>query len=314
MKAFIVGVGLIGGSFALSLKNKGICSEVVGYDISADNAAEAVARGLIDRAVDMDEGVAGSDLIVLAAPVDKIPMMATKILNKVTAGQVVMDMGSTKGELCEVTSMHRNRGRLVATHPMWGTEYKVVDIQPAVDALAAVLLSGKETPLERGNISARCRMIVLYNMAKKRDYLVFGTSNQSEIMMGYFTKFGDGACDVTPLANLYKTEVRQLARIIGVPEDIIAKPPSAGLWEGQTDESEMGIRYEDLDGILFDLERDCSDSQIAVDTGLELSEIARIRAQVRSMEHKRLPAIRPSDFRYRNNYIPGSIPRFNKLL
>ena len=123
MKAFIVGVGLIGGSFALSLKNKGICSEVVGYDISADNAAEAVARGLIDRAVDMDEGVAGSDLIVLAAPVDKIPMMATKILNKVTSGQVVMDMGSTKGELCEVTSMHRNRGRLVATHPMWGTEY-----------------------------------------------------------------------------------------------------------------------------------------------------------------------------------------------
>ena len=197
---------------------------------------------------------------------------------------------------------------------MWGTEYKVVDIQPAVDALAAVLLSGKETPLERGNISARCRMIVLYNMAKKRDYLVFGTSNQSEIMMGYFTKFGDGACDVTPLANLYKTEVRQLARIIGVPEDIIAKPPSAGLWEGQTDESEMGIRYEDLDGILFDLERDCSDSQIAVDTGLELSEIARIRAQVRSMEHKRLPAIRPSDFRYRNHYISGSIPRFNKLL
>ena len=123
MKAFIVGVGLIGGSFALSLKNKGICSEVVGYDISADNVAEAVARGLIDRAVDMDEGVAGSDLIVLAAPVDKIPMMATKILNKVTSGQVVMDMGSTKGELCEVTSMHRNRGRLVATHPMWGTEY-----------------------------------------------------------------------------------------------------------------------------------------------------------------------------------------------
>ena len=197
---------------------------------------------------------------------------------------------------------------------MWGTEYKVVDIQPAVDALAAVLLTGKETPLERGNISARCRMIVLYNLAKKRDYIVMGTSNQSEIMMGYFTKFGDGACDVTPLANFYKTEVRQLARIIGVPEDIIAKPPSAGLWEGQTDESEMGIRYEDLDGILFDLERDCSDSQIAVDTGLELSEIARIRAQVRSMEHKRLPAIRPSDFRYRNNYIPGSILRFNKLL
>ena len=179
---------------------------------------------------------------------------------------------------------------------MWGTEYRVVDVQPAVDALAAVLLSGRETPLERGNISARCRMIVLYNLAKKRDYIVMGTSNQSELMMGYFTKFGDGACDVTPLANMYKTEVRQIARIIGVPEPIIAKPPSAGLWEGQTDESEMGITYENLDGILYDMEQDRTDPQIATDTGLPLSEIERIRKQVVSMEHKRLPAVRPSDF------------------
>ena len=179
---------------------------------------------------------------------------------------------------------------------MWGTEYKVVDVQPAVDALAAVLLSGRETPLERGNISARCRMIVLYNLAKKRDYIVMGTSNQSELMMGYFTKFGDGACDVTPLANMYKTEVRQIARIIGVPEPIIAKPPSAGLWEGQTDESEMGITYENLDGILYDMEQDRTDPQIATDTGLPLLEIERIRKQVVSMEHKRLPAVRPSDF------------------
>ena len=179
---------------------------------------------------------------------------------------------------------------------IWGTEYRVVDVQPAVDALAAVLLSGRETPLERGNISARCRMIVLYNLAKKRDYIVMGTSNQSELMMGYFTKFGDGACDVTPLANMYKTEVRQIARIIGVPEPIIAKPPSAGLWEGQTDESEMGITYENLDGILYDMEQDRTDPQIAADTGLPLSEIERIRKQVVSMEHKRLPAARPSDF------------------
>lgn len=179
---------------------------------------------------------------------------------------------------------------------MWGTEYRVVDIQPAVDALAAVLLSGKETPLERGNISARCRMIVLYNLAKKRDYIVMGTSNQSELMMGYFTKFGDGACDVTPLANMYKTEVRQIAKIIGIPEDIISKPPSAGLWEGQTDESDMGITYEDLDQILYDMEQDKSDAQIAADTKLPREKIVDIRRQVESMEHKRLQAIRPSDF------------------
>jgi len=179
---------------------------------------------------------------------------------------------------------------------MWGTEYRVVDVGPAVDALAAVLLSDAETPLERGNISARCRMIVLYNLAKKRQYLVMGTSNQSEIMMGYFTKFGDGACDVTPLANMYKTEVRQIAALIGVPQPIIDKPPSAGLWEGQTDESEMGIRYEDLDRILYDMEQDMSDSQIASDTGLPKERVSDIRRQVEMMEHKRLPAVRPSEY------------------
>ncbi|MBQ8180254.1 MAG: NAD+ synthase [Candidatus Methanomethylophilaceae archaeon] len=178
----------------------------------------------------------------------------------------------------------------------WGTEYRVVDIQPAVDALAAVLLTGEETPLERGNISARCRMVVLYNFAKKRRYLVVGTSNQSEIMMGYFTKFGDGACDVTPLANLYKTEVRQVARLIGVPEDIIVKPPSAGLWEGQTDESDMGIKYADLDAILYDLEHDMTVAQISQDTGIPREKVDEIRRQVESMEHKRLPPVRPSDF------------------
>ena len=179
---------------------------------------------------------------------------------------------------------------------MWGTEDRVVDLQPAVDALAAVLLSDADTPLERGNISARCRMVVLYNLAKKRQYLVMGTSNQSEIMMGYFTKFGDGACDATPLANMYKTEVRQIAALIGVPQPIIDKPPSAGLWEGQTDESEMGIKYEDLDAILYDMEQDMSDSQIAADTGLPKDLVSDIRRQVKIMEHKRMPAVRPSEY------------------
>ena len=175
----------------------------------------------------------------------------------------------------------------------WGTVYKVVDIQPAVDSLAAMLLTGKETPLERGNISARCRMIVLYNYAKKMNCLVVGTSNQSEIMMGYFTKHGDGACDITLLANMYKTEVRQIARMIGVPESIISKPPSAGLWEGQTDESEMGIKYDDLDRILYGMESDLNDQEISSETGIDRAKVAEIRAQVKGMEHKRLPAKRP---------------------
>lgn len=175
----------------------------------------------------------------------------------------------------------------------WGTEYKIVDIQPAVDALTSVLLSEIEAPLERGNISARCRMIVLYNLAKKRDYIVAGTSNQSELMTGYFTKFGDGACDMTPLAGTYKTEVKQIAAMIGIPQDIIDKPPSAGFWEGQTDESEMGISYDYLDAILYDMDMDFDDDVIAEDLGIPLERVKNIRGLVASMEHKRLPPMRP---------------------
>ena len=175
----------------------------------------------------------------------------------------------------------------------WGTEYKIVDIQPAVDALTSVLLSDVEAPLERGNIAARCRMIVLYNLAKKRNYIVAGTSNQSEMMTGYFTKFGDGACDMTPLANTYKTEVKQIAAMIGIPQEIIDKPPSAGFWEGQTDESEMGISYDDLDVILYNMELDLNDDEIARDVNLSAAEVKEIRELVESMEHKRRLPIRP---------------------
>jgi NAD+ synthase len=176
----------------------------------------------------------------------------------------------------------------------WGTEYRVIDIQPAVDALTAVLLSDTEAPMERGNISARCRMIVMYNLAKKRNYIVVGTSNQSEIMMGYFTKFGDGACDITPLANMYKTEVRQMAAFLDIPQPILDRPPSAGFWPGQTDEDEMGIVYEKLDVLLYGLEQGRSDKVISAETEVSLEKVKEIREEVRRMEHKRLLPMRPS--------------------
>ena len=122
MKATVIGLGLIGGSFALSLKEKGLCDVVTGIEHSPSNAQKALELGLVERIVTIDEAIAESDLIVLATPVDTIPIMATKILNRISERQIVMDMGSTKQELCEVTMLHPRRGRLVATHPMWGTE------------------------------------------------------------------------------------------------------------------------------------------------------------------------------------------------
>ena len=176
---------------------------------------------------------------------------------------------------------------------LWGTEYRIMDIQPAVDSLQSVLLSKEEAPLDRGNISARCRMIVLYNQARKRNFLVMGTSNQSELMMGYFTKFGDGACDVTPLANMYKTQVRELAKLIGVPGEFIIKPPSAGFWAGQTDEEEMQITYDELDKILYGFEQEAGDKEISAFSGVSMEKIQDIRTRVAAAAHKRLHPIRP---------------------
>lgn len=123
MKILIAGMGLIGGSFALALRDRGIAREILGVEKNDRHAAEALRLGLADRIVGFEEGIPEADLVVLATPVDTIPLMALKALNRVNGRQVVMDMGSLKGELCEVIAMHAHRGRFVAAHPMWGTEY-----------------------------------------------------------------------------------------------------------------------------------------------------------------------------------------------
>lgn len=124
--AAIVGIGLIGGSFALTLRDKAICQRVIGVDNSPKNREKALQLGLVDEFLSLEEAVDAADLIVLATPVDSIPLLAVKVLNRVT-DQVVIDMGSTKEELCEIIEQHPKRGRFVATHPMWGTEYSGPD-------------------------------------------------------------------------------------------------------------------------------------------------------------------------------------------
>ena len=105
--------------------------------------------------------------------------------------------------------------------------------------------------LARANLKVRLRMVTLYFFANQLNYMVVGSSNKSELSIGYFTKYGDSGVDMLPLANLVKKEVFDLAAFLGIPEEIINKPPSAGLWEGQTDEEEMGITYEELDHYLL---------------------------------------------------------------
>jgi len=173
----------------------------------------------------------------------------------------------------------------------FGIPFKVVEIAPAVETFRAMLpsLDLRECA---GNVAARCRMIVLFHHAWLMGRVVMGTSNKSEFLIGYFTKFGDGGSDFCPIGDLYKTEVRQLAREIGVPDAIIDKTPSAGLWEGQTDEGEMGITYEDLDQVLFGIERSLGDEAIAAESGVPLDKVHKVRAMhVQSVHKRKMPLI-----------------------
>jgi NAD+ synthase len=133
----------------------------------------------------------------------------------------------------------------------FGIETREVVLDGAFDALLEALPAYNPNPevsrAARANLKARLRMITLYYTSQKLNYLVAGSSNRCEITIGYFTKYGDGGVDIMPLGNLTKGEVRELAAYLDIPRAIIDKPPSAGLWAGQTDEDEMGITYEILD-------------------------------------------------------------------
>lgn len=137
-----------------------------------------------------------------------------------------------------------------------------------------------------GNLKARIRMSILYAKANEISGLVLGTGNKSEIMTGYFTKYGDGGADILPIGDLYKTEVRALAKELKIPQEIIDRPPTAGLWDGQTDEDEMGITYELLDKILFAIAHKKSLSKFPA------NKVKLVKKMITNSSHKRqLPPI-----------------------
>jgi NAD+ synthase len=132
-----------------------------------------------------------------------------------------------------------------------GIEYDTIEIDPIVDAFVeAAPDHAAEDRTALGNVRVRTRGVLNYFVANAESRLVLGTGNRSEAATGYFTKYGDQAVDCNPIGNLYKCQVRQLARDLGVPEDLVTRTPTAAMWEGQTDEEEMGLSYDDLDAIL----------------------------------------------------------------
>jgi NAD+ synthase len=174
-------------------------------------------------------------------------------------------------------------------------EYDVLDINPVVDAFVdAAPDHAADDRMALGNVRVRTRAVLNYFVANAESGVVLGTGNRSEAMTGYFTKYGDQAVDCNPIGNLYKCQVRQLARHVGVPDEFVEKPPSAEMWEGQTDEEEMGLTYDTLDAILA-LHIDGPFSKSATMRTLEVPESAidRVAELVAGSEHKRHMPLAP---------------------
>ncbi len=167
-----------------------------------------------------------------------------------------------------------------------GCSVEVVEITPIVEPL--FISNPDMNNLRRGNIMARTRMIVLYDRSAKLGALVLGTSNKTEGLLGYTTQFGDNASAINPIGDLYKTQVWQLAKALGVPDSIIDKAPSADLWAGQTDEQEMGISYPVVDRLLYYMV-DCvlSESEL-FEHGFPFELLQKIKKMIARSQYKRM--------------------------
>jgi len=169
---------------------------------------------------------------------------------------------------------------------------KVKDISHLVKEVEkSSVISPDERTL--ANIKARLRMILLFEYANMTRSLVCGTSNKSELLIGYFTKYGDGGADIQPIGDLYKTQVLKLAHYLEIPEEIISKPPTAGLWFGQTDEKEIGISYNILDQILYGLELKLPLSKIAESIPTTMENVRKIKNLRIKTQHKRRTPLIP---------------------
>jgi len=170
-----------------------------------------------------------------------------------------------------------------------GIPTRLVDISAMADGYLEA--EGVEERMRRGNVMARCRMIVLYDLSVEWSGLVIGTSNKTEALLGYSTQFGDAASALNPVGDLYKHQIRQLARHLELPAAVIDKPPSADLFVGQTDEDELGFTYEEADRLLYLLVDERYDVDQLVAAGFERDFVLEIVRRIAGNQYKRLPPI-----------------------
>ena len=188
------------------------------------------------------------------------------------------------------TSNPASRGDAETLAQALGVDSQVIDVSQAVDGYLGEL-DDPTTPVRRGNVMARTRMIATYDQSEAFDALVVGTSNKTELLLGYGTLHGDMASAVNPIGDLYKTQVRQLAAALDLPASILEKPPSADLWQGQSDEDELGFTYEIADEVLYLLVDEWHTADEIVAGGYDADLVAEIRRRVRHTQFKRRPPV-----------------------
>ena len=167
-----------------------------------------------------------------------------------------------------------------------GVQSLTIPISDMADAL--INRFPEMNPMRRGNIMARMRMVTLYDQSAAFNGLVVGTGNKTEILLGYTTLYGDSACAINPLGDLYKTQVRQLSRDLGVPQSIIDKAPSADLWSGQTDESELGFTYAEVDQLLYLLVDEGYSPEECVEAGFNEDFVRKVLRRIQRNQFKRM--------------------------
>ncbi|MHA1986990.1 MAG: NAD+ synthase [Promethearchaeota archaeon] len=181
---------------------------------------------------------------------------------------------------CLSISQDLDDAKMLADH--LGIEFIILDLSSVYEEFIKVTSSKIESnKIAEANVKARLRMVTWYFTAQSRgSYLIGGTGNRTELAIGYFTKYGDGGVDIEPIGGLYKCEVREIARKLNIPDTIINKPPSAGLWEGQTDEGEIGMTYEVIDEILYRIDYDLDLSD------LNQNDVSKVETMMRKSQHK----------------------------
>ena len=185
----------------------------------------------------------------------------------------------------ELENIHTDDAKLIAKE--LDTELKIINITPILKEITKIIPELKSNLLAKGNLKARTRAVILYSYANLENKLVIGTSNKSEISIGYGTKYGDLAADFFPIGDIYKTHLLEIAGFLEINKRIITKAPTAGLWSNQTDEAEIGVSYEKLDSFLESLELKQDEKTCIENLNLSNDQVKKLKGLIKNSKHKR---------------------------